>query len=380
MSIGFQSAQELLTLAVQKGAGVDTLERLMDLRDRVLREEAKKAFNKAMASFQAECPVIKKTKAVKTKSGQTAYKYAPIESAVAQVKNLVQKHGFRYTTTMQFLKAADGSTTVKAFCRVVHELGHEEVSEMEVPLGNKTDIMSQSQVVAAASTFAKRYAFLNAFGIMTGDEDNDTASERGDQPGAKDETPKGDQKQAPPPVKKERPPRGVPYYDPEEDDGGSMTPKQRAFMTKRWGEYMDKTGITANDERAARFEKFVPWAFQKFGKKATVDTLTIQQASYLIDFIPTLPVKGKEPPAAPPEPPPATPPPPAPAAPPRPAAPVELTPEEVTAYHETLREQPDLASLEATWKQVLEVKKQGRIGKHFVELHQTYIRTRSALK
>ena len=33
--------------------------------------------------------------------------------------------------------------------------------------------MSDSQVVAAASTFSKRYAFCNAFGILTGDEDND---------------------------------------------------------------------------------------------------------------------------------------------------------------------------------------------------------------
>jgi len=44
---------------------------------------------------------------------------------------------------------------------------------MEVPLGNKTSVMSQTQVVAAALTFAKRYAFCNAFGIMTGDDDNE---------------------------------------------------------------------------------------------------------------------------------------------------------------------------------------------------------------
>jgi hypothetical protein len=46
---------------------------------------------------------------------------------------------------------------------------------MTVPFGNKTDIMSQSQVAAAATTFAKRYAFCNAFGILTGDEDTDAA-------------------------------------------------------------------------------------------------------------------------------------------------------------------------------------------------------------
>ena len=33
--------------------------------------------------------------------------------------------------------------------------------------------MSAPQVVAAAITFGTRYAFKNAFGIMTGDDDND---------------------------------------------------------------------------------------------------------------------------------------------------------------------------------------------------------------
>jgi hypothetical protein len=42
-----------------------------------------------------------------------------------------------------------------------------------VPLGNKTQIMSDTQVTAAALTFAKRYAFCNVFGILTGDEDNE---------------------------------------------------------------------------------------------------------------------------------------------------------------------------------------------------------------
>ena len=177
------SAEALISQAVANGASIDTLERLIALREKVLAEKAKEAFNAAMAAFQAECPVIKKTKEVKTKAGVVAYRYAPIESAVIQVKELIQKHGFRYSTTMELHEGR-----VKAFCRVVHTLGYEEVSAMEVPLGTKTDIMSQSQVVAAASTFAKRYAFLNAFGIMTGDEDNDTAPERGDAPGKQSPT------------------------------------------------------------------------------------------------------------------------------------------------------------------------------------------------
>jgi hypothetical protein len=164
------SVDALLSQAVKAGATIDTLERLMALRKDMLAEKAKEAFNTAMASFQAECPVIRKTKAVKTNDGKVAYRYAPIEMIVSQVKDLIEKHGFRYTTSVEF-----SGDIVKAICRVVHTLGHEEVSVMPVPLGTKTQIMSQTQVVAAASTFAKRYAFLNAFGIMTGDEDTDAA-------------------------------------------------------------------------------------------------------------------------------------------------------------------------------------------------------------
>ena len=40
--------------------------------------------------------------------------------------------------------------------------------------------MSQTQVEAAALTFAKRYAFCNAFGILTGDEDTDAKPATGE--------------------------------------------------------------------------------------------------------------------------------------------------------------------------------------------------------
>jgi hypothetical protein len=62
---------------------------------------------------------------------------------------------------------------VKVAVTIKHTAGHSEVTCVELPLGNKTGIMSQIQVEAAALTFAKRYAFCNAFGILTGDDDTD---------------------------------------------------------------------------------------------------------------------------------------------------------------------------------------------------------------
>jgi hypothetical protein len=164
------SAEALIELAIQKGADVGTLERLMAIRKEVLAEKAKNEFDLAMSDFQSECPTIKKTKEVKTKDGRSAYKYAPIESIVEQVGDLIKKHGFSYSAKM--VKTENG---VLMTLIVRHIGGHSEESSMEVPLGNKTAVMSDSQVVASASTFAKRYAFCNAFGILTGDEDNDGA-------------------------------------------------------------------------------------------------------------------------------------------------------------------------------------------------------------
>ena len=141
------------------------------MRRELKAELAKEQFDHAMAKFQGECPVIKKDKpGGKTNGGAVAYYYAPLDSIVQQTKDLIQKNGFSYAIQTQTKE-----NNVKVTCIVKHESGHSESSDVEVPLGTKTQVMSASQVVASALTFAKRYAFCNAFGILTGDDDDDAA-------------------------------------------------------------------------------------------------------------------------------------------------------------------------------------------------------------
>ncbi len=166
------SIEALIAKAIDNKVDVATMERLLTMRRELKAEWAKAQFDKALAAFQADCPTIKRTKAVYTDSEQLAYKFAPLESIVEQVKKLLQEHGFSYA-----IQTETRDTRVKAICIAKHTDGHSEPSSFEVPLGNKTKIMSQTQVVAAALTFAKRYAFCNAFGILTGDEDTDAKDE-----------------------------------------------------------------------------------------------------------------------------------------------------------------------------------------------------------
>ena len=58
------------------------------------------------------------------------------------------------------------------YCKVKHKDGHMEVSTFEIAIDTSAK-MNVSQKDGAANTYGKRYAFCNAFGILSGDEDTD---------------------------------------------------------------------------------------------------------------------------------------------------------------------------------------------------------------
>ncbi len=164
------STELLIAQAIDKNVPIETMERLLAMRRELRAEQAKEAFDKDMAAFQASCPVIEKKKEVKDKYGKILYKYAPLDSIVAQVKDTLGRNGFSYA-----IKTEMSQTHVTVTCIARHASGHSEESTVVMPLGARTDIMSAPQQVAATLTFGKRYAFCNAFGVMTGDGDIDGA-------------------------------------------------------------------------------------------------------------------------------------------------------------------------------------------------------------
>jgi hypothetical protein len=57
-------------------------------------------------------------------------------------------------------------------CIVHHVKGHAEASSFRAPVDSGAK-MNEMQRSASSLTYAKRYAFQNAFGILTGDQDDD---------------------------------------------------------------------------------------------------------------------------------------------------------------------------------------------------------------
>lgn len=161
--------QSILVAAASSGAAPETIEKWLAMRRELKAEWARDQFMAAMAKCQAAFPTIgKDTKGGVTKAGFVAYKYATLDSIVSQTRKMIGENGFSYA-----IKVDINGSQITATCIVRHSAGHQEESSFTVPKGGGTNIMSEAQIVASAMSFAKRYAFCNAFGIITGDADDD---------------------------------------------------------------------------------------------------------------------------------------------------------------------------------------------------------------
>ncbi len=163
------SIEGFISQAIDKGLPIETIERFLAMRKDFRADQAREAYVMAMSQFQKECPVIAKTKEVKNKEGKVTYRYAPLDSIVLQVKQPLGNNNLAYNFREE--RSEDG-TKLTVICTIRHSMGHSEDSSFTVDVGTEA-YMTDTQKYGARNTFAKRYAFMNALGILTGDEDTD---------------------------------------------------------------------------------------------------------------------------------------------------------------------------------------------------------------
>lgn len=163
------NVDSFITLAIEKNASVETMERLFILQKDVRAEQAREAFVLALASFQAECPVIEKRRKVfeRGSKDRVRYSYAAIEDIIDQIRIPLARNGLAYTWNIEIK-----DSMIVATVKITHQMGHSEVSEFTVPIDDN-QYMTSPQRYASAQTFAKRYALTNALGIATAEEDTD---------------------------------------------------------------------------------------------------------------------------------------------------------------------------------------------------------------
>jgi ERF superfamily len=162
--------QALIAIAVEHGASIETLERLVGLARDIRAVSAREAYYEAIAAFQQRCPPIhKKGKAtIVTRSGGSySYKYAPLDEILSTIQPIMGELGLSVSWRMRMEPNA-----VVANCRISHRLGHyEESGDLVMPFQNDGR-MNPAQVVGSASTYAKRYSLLAILGMSPEDDDD----------------------------------------------------------------------------------------------------------------------------------------------------------------------------------------------------------------
>lgn len=164
----------ILSAAVDRNVPVDTIERLVALKERMDARTAAMDFNLALSAFQSECPPIPKSSSaeITTNSGSKyKYSYAELDQIAKVTRPILTKHGLSYTWDSD----VEGDKLV-CICTVRHISGHAQAAKFALPTTTKSG-MSDQQKVAAALTYARRQSLIQALGLTTTDADTDSAAQ-----------------------------------------------------------------------------------------------------------------------------------------------------------------------------------------------------------
>jgi ERF superfamily len=159
---------DMLNRAVDRGANIDVLEKLMGLQERWERNQERKAFDNAMAEAKAEMPVIVKDQTVDftTPRGRTNYKYEDMAGLARQVDPVLSKHGLSYR-----YRTASDKEVMTVTCILSHRDGHSEENSLTAPndmSGNKNAI----QAIGSTQTYLQRYTLKAALGLAASKDDD----------------------------------------------------------------------------------------------------------------------------------------------------------------------------------------------------------------
>lgn len=167
---------EMLDRAVAGGATPDTLEKLMGLQERWEKNQARKAFDNAMANAKAEIPVIIKNRTVgfesKRTNERTSYKHEDLAEIARTVDPILTKHGlsYRYRTEMK-----EGGL-IYVTCIVSHRDGHSE--ETTLPAGrDDSGSKNNLQSIGSTVTYLQRYTLKAALGLAAASDDDARSAE-----------------------------------------------------------------------------------------------------------------------------------------------------------------------------------------------------------
>lgn len=167
--------------ALERGATLEQIEKMMELQERWERREAEKAFREAFAAFRGENIVIPKSKHVdRGKAG--SFMQAEYDQVCSRLSPALSRHGFGFRHDQKFgLKQVEGTEGAQPWvwvtCFLEHRAGHSAQLDLEGPPGDLSANTAVQNMQVTAS-YLKRQSLLAITGTATGGEDDENGMRR----------------------------------------------------------------------------------------------------------------------------------------------------------------------------------------------------------
>jgi hypothetical protein len=158
---------DMLNRAVESGAGLDMVEKLMSLQERWETGQARKAFDRAIAAAKAKITPIQRNA-----KGHNDKRYADFAAIAKVVDPILSEHGLSY----RFRTAQ--SDRISVTCILSHEDGHSEETTLSGPAdasGSKNAI----QAIGSTLTYLQRYSLVQMLGLAASNDDDGKAGGSG---------------------------------------------------------------------------------------------------------------------------------------------------------------------------------------------------------
>jgi len=175
LALAANSPAAMMLAAMERGATLEQVEKMMDLQERFERREAEKAFFAALSGLRSEAIEVVKRKRVHFTSskGTTDYKHAELSDVIEAAQPAMAKHGLSHRWDVK-----QEARKITVTCIVSHAMGHSiNVSLTADPddTGNKNPI----QQVASTITYLERHTLKAALGLSEKGDDDDGRAAKG---------------------------------------------------------------------------------------------------------------------------------------------------------------------------------------------------------
>lgn len=153
---------QMLQIAVDQGADIDKLTKLMDLQERWEKNAARKAYDIALGDFKKTPPTV-----IKDKTGHNNTTYASLAASVGAIAPELSKYGLSHRW-----ETSQSENLISVTCILSHTDGHSESTTLTAApdtSGSKNSV----QAIGSTVTYLERYTLLSITGLATSDQDDD---------------------------------------------------------------------------------------------------------------------------------------------------------------------------------------------------------------